>query len=1098
MGGKLKLLVLSAMVAGLFWSSAARAQGVSQADSVSYALSLVDAGADPANPANAATATAVKTGTKYVRVQVAVSVPRTGNHTGVSVAASPARLMYRKHKGPATAFTGSIVLKRDAPYDADGTTPKAGAFYPMPQSGATVNYTGVAARSATNLAGTAWANYVDVGQAHDPARWESIYLSTAVYDIEAADFETAHPMIASLLKGEATYEWYAASNYGLGSFVRISDIQDHGRKMDFTDRRLWVSVATPSVVDTVDLDSQVTLGNAFEWRLRSMPGVTRWGAYGWAIYRGSIGSTYNGAAGAQLLNRQGASLMSYDDWPRIESPVYPDGIASVTFEAMSAVVETDAPQQVVVQWKPWSGTTPWQSLGTFTLSDAYVPFTVEFPAGANEASQFRIVRITQFSAASNANMATVAVRKVRVRSAQPVADFGKPTFTPLYPTYRHYQTDGSLDTTTPLKINYSIIPGGSPETRPRGYEATLNLRRRAEGDLEHQWHAVPVAVQGYNETTGAATLTAELTRGTLLVNGDGTNNAVEDAFFLKPDGTLQGVLPGVYDLGLDYKVQGSFLAGREVIDEREAVTGFTTTYGVEVIGDNGVPTTVQKPAVLDFREQMTANATAFLRVTYRSGTGTDALPYTLKTVDIPMLPSPTAPHQWRVDVAKALRVVDDASATYAWGYQDPDPTVAPVFQPDYFSFKVGFTTAASSATYWFGQKGASAPGVMPSAVSPVPAVTEALGFAADESAAVPLPVVLSTLPNSHLMVEATFPEVPTGGDDLQVRLCGSFWQDFNTWYAPSDNFTETDFRDNCQTVMADFDCTTAATTEGEYYVLDGWIPDEGPLADETAFTERFETGRGDNRDLAFYMPDNASIAHDGFIQWGAGPVEAAPKYLNGGAETLKSRYMTFSDGAEVVLSRTPTRENSKYYPDSLLRLRGKSELVKPQGGSGAEVVLNGVGSVSFTLGLSLPYDLDHRVRLLGKDDALLNLRGYGLAAGVQFNRATETCGPSGYSVSYYLENIFGTNRFELRVTQIAGFHDSEATVQPTESLILELYQWNGGTATRLPIQTSGGQAITGDYYKLTGAMAGKTFGLWVRADGRLAVGLTSALAAASP
>ena len=123
MGGKLKLLVLSAMVAGLFWSSAACAQGVTQQDGVSYALSLVDAGADPANPANAATATAVTDGTRYVRVKVAVSVPRSGNHTGVSVVASPARLMYRKHKGPETAFTGSIVLKRDAPYAADGSTP---------------------------------------------------------------------------------------------------------------------------------------------------------------------------------------------------------------------------------------------------------------------------------------------------------------------------------------------------------------------------------------------------------------------------------------------------------------------------------------------------------------------------------------------------------------------------------------------------------------------------------------------------------------------------------------------------------------------------------------------------------------------------------------------------------------------------------------------------------------------------------------------------------------------------------------------------------------------------------------------------------------
>ncbi len=1099
MGGKLKFLVLSAVVAGLFWSSAARAQGVAQLDSVSYALSLVDAGVDPNNPANAATAQPVSATTRYVRVKVAVSVPRTGNHTGVSVAASPARLMYRKHKGPETAFTGSIVLKRDAPYTtAGGSTPSTADFYPMPQTGA-VNYTGVASRKANNRDGVAWSSYVALGQAHDPARWECVYLSKEVYDLQATNFATQQPMIASLLAGEATYEWYAAGSYGLGSFVRISDIQDHGRKMDFTDRRLWVSVPTPDSA-LVDADSKVTLGSDFEWHLRSMPGVTDLGADGWSIYRGSIGSTFNSRAGAQLLNVQGTSSTSYDDWPRIESPLYPDGIGSVSFEAMAAVTESDSVQQVLVQW---SGTEPWTTLRTFKLTAAYQSFSVDFPPEASAPARFRIVRVTQYSASSAANMATVAVRNVRVRSAKPVADFGKPTFSPAYPTYRCYQADGSLDTTTPLSIIYNATSAGTSQTRPRGYEATLNLRRRAEGDLTHQWRQVAVAVSGYSDVTGAATLTSTLARGTLITNADGTNNTAEDAFFLKPDGTLQGVLPGVYDLGLDYKVLGSFLAGREVIDEREAEAGFATTYGVEVEGNNGVPTTVQKPSVLEFREQTTAEATAFLRVTYRSGTGTNTLPYELKTLDIPMLPSPTVPNQWRVDVAKALSVPDDPTAAYAWGYQDPDPTLSPVFQLGYFSFKVGFTTvSAPGATYWFGQKLASAAGVMPNAVSPVPAVTETFGYVqANERNATPLPVALSALPNSHLMVEVTFPKEPTGGNDMQVRLCGSFWQDFNTWYAPSENFTETDFRDNCQSVTADFDCRTAATSSGEYYVADGWIPDEGPLASLTAFTERFETGRGDNRGLDFYMTDDAAIASAGFIQWGASHIEANPKYLReDGVEKPTSRYMTFSDGAEVVLSRTPTRDDGKYYPDSLIRLRSMSENILPQSSSNAEVVLNGVGTVSFTLGMSIPYDLSHRVSLHGAEGiGLQGLQGYGIAAGVQFNRPNETCAPTGYSVSYYLEKFYSNTRFELRITQITSFSNSDATVMPTDSLVFELYKWEGsGSPTRLAIQNTGGTIIDGGYYKAGGTMAGKTFGLWVRSDGRLAAGFTSTLTASSP
>lgn len=1098
MVGKLKLLVLSAVVAGLFWSSAARAQGVAQLDSVSYALSLVDAGNDPANPANAKTAQPVSAATRYVRVKVTVSVPRTGNHTGVSVAASPARLMYRKHKGPETAFTGSIVLKRDAPYAADGSTPSTADFYPMPQTGA-VNYTGVASRSANNRAGVAWSSYVALGQGHDPARWECVYLSKEVYDLQRTNFATEQPMIASLLAGEATYEWYAASQYGLGSFVRISDIQDHGRKMDFTDRRLWVSVDTPEETDTVDAASQVTLGSAFEWRLGSTKptGTTSYDdnqKNSWHIYRGAVGSAYNGNAGVHLLNLAGSDVNTYERYPRIVSPIYPDGIGSVSFEALATSTEVGNPQRLAVQWCPADGIGAWQTLQTIDLSSAYEAFTVDFNGVANDRARFRIVRITTLNAASGAALSTVAVRKLRVRSAKPVAAFGKPTCQPLYPAYLRHQADGSLDTTTPLSILYSATSSGDAVTRPRGYEATLNLRRRAEGDLVRQWHTVGVEVSGYNETTGEATLTAQLSRGTLLTNADGTNNAEEDAFFLKPDGSLLGVLPGVYDLGLDYKVFGSFLAGREVIDQREAETGFSTTYAVTVAGE-----TEQRPAVLDFREQETAEASAFLRVTYRSGTGTAALPYELKTLDIPMLPSPTAPNLWRVDVSKVLNLPDDQTAKYAWGYQDADPTIAPVFELDHLSFKVGFTTASATSTFWFGQRGSAAAGVMPTAVSPVPAVTETFTYMqTDEAATIPLPVILDDLPNSHLMVEVTFPADPTAGGDALVRLCGSFWQDFNTWYAPSENFTETDFRDNCQTVKADFDCTTGITSGGEVYVAKGWIPDEGPLASQTAFTERFETGRGDNRGLAFYMTDNTAIAANGFTQWGAGDKWADPKLLREDGSTFyNSRYMTFSRRAEVVLSRTPTRDNGKYYPDSILRLRA-GEDISPQSGSNAEVVLNGVGTVSFTLGMSIPYDLGHRAQILSTDEGnMYGLAGYGISAGVQFNRPAETCGPAGFSVSYYLEETNSNTTFELRATQMIAFSDDAAQL-PSDCVMLELYKWSGSSASRVAIANASGAAVTAGYLQFPGTLSGKSFSLWVMGDGRLAAGMIDSLTSTAP
>ena len=1104
MGGTLKRLALSALAASLFWGGALVAQGFPQEARVAYALTLIDAGSDPAAPNNSQSGTPVTDATRYVRVKVTVSVPRAegAGHAGVVVNASPTRLMCRAHRGPSTAFGHAIVLVRDAPYSDAAGTPMSGAYYPMPQANGTasqqdptaLNYLGVSARATVNAEGTAYETYTALGRAHDPMRWESTYLSQEVYDLQDANFATRYPMIDSLLRGEGTYEWYATPRYGLGSFTRISDIQDLGRKQDCTDVRLWEGVAsTQATADlaTLSASARASLGQSLEMRLRAMP-ETATDSRSWHIYRGSIGVNSTGLAGAQLLNLLGGDA-DYADYARLESPWFPDGIGEVSFEAMVSYAG-DEEQQLLVQRRVDDGFSAWEDVQRVTLSGAFRTYTVDFGAEANARSAFRLVRTTRQAVGGDAHLTTLVVRKIRVRSAKPQASFPKPLIAPRYPAY----TQGD-----PFEVTYRVTPGTGTAVRPRGYEVELKVKRRAQGDLTREAYALPMSIT-FNEGDGSAVLSGSIARQTLVTNSDGSTNVKENAFFTDVDGsTLTGLLPGVYDLGLDYRIFGSFLAGREVIDERESVAGYAETYEVAVTDEDGNEIgTKTYPVTLDYREQITHEAQVFLRATYLSGAGTSALPYEVKTLDLPLLPSAKEPDTWRVDVARVLRLAADSTAVYAWGEDDGDPATEPTYTEGYFSFIVGVTN--SDGTYWFGQKQPAASGVMPSVISPLPATTEALALAASEAAAVPLPVALAALPNSHLMVELRLPADVASGDDAQAQIGGSYWQDFNAWYAPSENFTETDFRDDCQSVTADFDCTLTETSSGERMVARGWYPDEGPLAQESSFTETFETDSGSSTGLVYHMPSVSDMAMNNFVQWGASSLTAEPRYLRADSSSSQynSRYMTLSDTAEVVLSRAYSRGASgKYQPDSLLRLRGTGSSISPQeGDANAEVVLNGVGSVRFTMGLSIPYNYDYRARLIGKDGAsMFEHAGAGISAGVSFNEPSKTCAPSGYSVSYYLEDFFDNKAFELRITQMTRFNETSETTEPTGMVVAELYQWSGNSPTRLTLASDaeGSIPLAGGYKVLPAPISQKSYGLWVLPNGRLAVGVGTSLTATS-
>ena len=1084
MGGRfaiwLSLLLAAAPAGRALW-----AQGVAQSEKVSYAVTLVDA----------ATKGEVSASTASVRVKVTVSVPRAAGaaYGAIPAYARPAGLMYRAHGASSTAWSRSIGLVRDAPYDLSGN-PRANAFYPMPQKGATPDLTAVLSGQSANMAGAAYADYVKNGLPHDPARWEAVYLSSKAYSVDVTEEENS--LVHSLLTGQATHEWYAASEYGLGAFARISPIQDPGRAMDFTDVRLWQGTKVYDDV-TIDTASAATLGVYDDYTLRTMPEGAGLGD-GWHVVRGAIGSNNGGQAGLQLFNAVPESE-AYNTGAHVISPLYPDGIGSVSFDALatSADEAEDGSAQRLQLWVSSSATANrWTLLTTFDLTTGARPYSAEIagedgaslaPAGSN--ARFCLRRVTTRNGAGAANIATLVVRNLRVRSAQPAADFGAAAVATVGSASRPWAGE-------PFTVTFAATASEGAASLPRGYSATLKLRRRAEGDTTNAWRTAPLSVLGFSSVTGAAALRASFKPGTLATNdGDGSVNVTENAYFMD-GGEVSGVLPGVYDLALDAKVFGSFKAGRDQMDEREAVA--VTLEGIPYVGESG--RTEVDPYLLDVRERRTLRESVSLRVMYRgrpdSGEG-----YAIRTVDIPCLPSSKGDCRWRAPVPKTLRLSDygmedDEAAIWAWGWQ-ADETSAPVFTKDVLAFTVVAKEAGSAAETVYGQDGAAAAGVLPPVSEPVPAISQRLA-APGASEPVPVVVPLAELDQSHVLLEVDFSDAASPA----VAICGAYHQDFNAWYAPN-TFTASDFREDVTTVTADFDCTM--TADGSQAVIaSGWIPDEGPLADSTSFTETFDMARAaqTGSGLPFLLPRLSTQASSNFIMWGAAPEAAEPRYLreDGNAYNYNSLYMTMGYGTELVASRSyaPNATGRTYLPDAQVRLRGGRGMLSPYGGSG--ITLNGVGTVSFKLGLSLPYDILGIAQFRESNGSLLGDK-WGVAAGVTFDSgSTGLNAASGYSVSYYLVDDNSGKKYELRLTQIRKFDDEKFNTgneDAPESLVVgEFYEWTSGQTypVRLPMVTAAdGKDVAEGYRPVGTTLSQLRAALWVMSDGRLAAGWTNSL-----
>lgn len=1080
--------VLPALLAGLVFGSAERVSaatvpiGIPQTESVLYALTLVDAEKDD----ETGEYLPVTETTANYKVCLTVSVPRvSATAPAITVNAVPATLMYRPHNGKnGTAWSGSIFMSAE--------TPK---YYPMPQTG-TIN------RDSTN------PTNVDIGTLRDPARWERRFYSNTI--------TANNPLIASLIEGQASYEWYAASRYGLGFFSVVSDIQDHGRKMDFTDHRLWVetppnSDAGANTDQSDDTWDALNFGDYNYYTLNSMVSADN----PWTLNKVALGVAGDSALdkGALLLQdptvnyptlatvaSDGELNQRIGSFPMILSPIYPDGVSEVSFKVKTGLELEGNPQFLLVQARvPGMGDlSDWSTKGLTVSVDGEKPFTQNVTNDAqlivvksqfstvkvtmDEATagiantQFRIVRISSYSGVvADAVSLPICVRELRVRSATPVATFAEPYVT--VPDQNATNVIAPACEDKPFAVNFDIATPNA-DRKPCGYDAVLKLARRVDSDKTRATYEVALKAMARNSNDSTLIASFDPIADKYTLSASGANNLAENAFYLNK-GLVTGVMAGIYDMTLDCGVLGSFEAGRTIIDGRES-----TNYELSVLDD---PEKVMRPFILDVREATTSATKVELIVNYRTKewkedeTGTEVLTPVIKQTSIEMIPSGLADKTWTVDLPKELRVSRDGrylmatstenrdeDAEYVWCASPNTPTGPFDAQAQAISFQLRVTTpSATNATAapevrWFGQAELIVEDQTPTIVGVFPGTTFALSEGVESKNQTyyhPAPVVIDCAASNTSHVTLTFVEGTGVNAAGTLSINGSFAQDFNMWDAISNGyFSNSDYRENVRWTTADFDAEIVQNDD-RYLINSGWVPDQGPLAETTEYYDVFEAGRRygsramhSEGEYRFFVKTLANQAREAFASWGASHADANFNLLlwSNTSTELHRETEFFQFGAtgtpELVINRDTNdmhQTNNGWLPDLMVRL-SSSPSIMPR----ADLGLKGVGTISFNLSRSEPYDIDKICQVIET-----NTFGQLVYSGVSAKMSVTRHAKSGYSTSLYLINNVTAVMYELRVTQVLNLSENldPEREKPKECLVMELWKWTGDSAKAMTL-----------------------------------------------
>lgn len=964
-----------------------------------------------------------------------------------------------------------------------------------------------------------WEQVSAAETGRDPKRWSRVDAVTLTDDPTDSD-----ELIDALRGGLATYEWYVSAA-GLGGSSQISDIQDHGRKQNFDDATLWTGTAA----DDRKPADVAALGGARSVSLKSMGSAP--GGVTWEIRNGSVGTngaSGGGALGAQLLNVVDLGD-NYATAAQIVSPYYPDGVSAVVFEA-AATRTDDLGVPLLFQYRT-QGATDWTTLpltaentavattdgasvafqpgaavqGSVILSDAFLRYTVSLPPTAlpvNSGARFRIVRAAYQPIASEYEYETTCViRNLRVRSAAPSATLAAaPTFS-VSGAATGSEPSGLDDFTVSFALS-----GISSDPAPTGYTGRLTVARRGD-DLTAQPTTLDMDV---TSSAGVTRLSTTFLARELSYNDADNRPNVESGAFFTQSGRTVGLLPNVYDLSVALGVRGSYLAGRTALNERETVT---TVYDAIPAADGDTAA----PFILEVRENRTKQRAVDLMVSVLDETGSHDLISTLAFACEPVSEE-GASDTWRVLLPKELPEETYAGYSYAWGtnrtvtdssgsYQTVNPDT---LDSSVIAVKVRVTTVEADGSFsysWYGAEAAAE-----GAATPPESVTLAQAVRKDltkgttnggddvkafgiDAASVTHPTVLA--------------EIDLSANGV-ITLTSAAEQDFNTWVATSDDFSESSYSDSMVYARTNFDARTGLDADsGRYEVLGGWYPDEGPFAGENALEDDFAVGRaglGENgsatggtvgADAALYYPGTATDANNLFASWGASHAPGQPYLLIRDANDYDTRTenMALGPGAELLLSRgTAMDSQTRWLPDALVRLRSNTEM-GPNYAADSLVTLNGIGQVTFTMALSIPYDIQGRVGLYPLDagDNFMSV-ARGVQSRIRFTTLPASSLP-GYSVSLYLASQSGrtvSGIYEARFTQISDFSTRDGQ-RPGNQVICELYRWNSSgdayAATRLPVSGTG--TVSSQYFATAGSLSGATVAFWVGADGKLRVGFRS-------
>lgn len=846
-----------------------------------------------------------------------------------------------------------------------------------------------------------------LGTIWEPRRYEKRYFSTTL----PAGFD-------AFVNSPSQYEWMFVRK-SFGAYIKISDIQDPWRAQDFSDTNAFIlQDATTGQVE----------GRFAKWLFSSSGGQKETSTVGKLKDSSVTASSYQTVA--LIGNATGAY---------VESPVYEDGTRGVEFEIKRQVNYpgnelTDHSMTLIVEYSTDHIGDSWTSAYRCRADLPWTTYSVTFPVTA-----MRIRWKREKVATGTSGPLEIALTRVRVLSRAPGVGFsfkeGASPFRPDYPMVNNDPVNDDSPLGKKEFHNRILLTDRKTGTPVGGYEMNLAVIKKVTGPIDN-----PVYYQRLIKTATAGdvtTLESTITISASTAVADGAT-LVDDAYYLmdrEDPETLVGLKQGLYSYTFEGAVLGAYRAGRDAIEEREAVTiSFTPE-----VSNPETATEFEKRFTLELREKKTQNERVTLKTVMSSHVPNEDGTATIlqsKYVDIQMMPSGEADYLWHAVIPCQYR--DEQGLYFSYNVNNPYDVSTEASKDESATLKdvLGFYIETTNPYATNGTERISLLGVYsdPELISP-----EVTPFGGQigvtwRDAGKDIPVG-----DYSNMIVADLRDCATGDlvieyntDTKDYVIFRSAYQSFNTWTTPSfDFFTQGENIVGQKSFPASFDITEYVlddATKARVAIDVGWYPDVGPFALGNTVNETFRFKESGSTDVS----EDQKFDKDLFSpRWG---IIAPPEgqWIFNDLDGDVDSFVIQLGGSSVL--------------DGAAVIDGAGGGVGPT----STATLNGVGGVRFDAAAFMPFDLSKRAYAFwGMQNNVIKEADSGFTA---IRARVNGCGgskvsSSGNAVSLFLGAAYDNTLYEYRVSRVWQRDDLE---ELKEVLVSEIYFWgNTGVGTSL-------------------------------------------------